>query len=103
MKFHYKDNVKNIMQKGIDRSTFDQGMKRLDINPGDEVIKNICYFDDYISWQQFIKIVSIGLRKTPQQKIQAILVGIGGTNNGNLTKNQISIIIGNSLNKIFDS
>jgi hypothetical protein len=41
-------------------------MKRLDINPGDEVIKNICYFDDFISWEQFIKIVSIGLRKTPE-------------------------------------
>lgn len=78
-------------------------MKRLDINPGDEVIKNICYFDDFISWEQFIKIVSIGLRKTPEEKLEAILIGIGGTNNGQLSKNQISIMIGNSLNKIFDS
>jgi hypothetical protein len=65
MKFHATSNPKKVLDKGIDRSTFDEGMKRLDINPGDEVIKNICYFDDFISWEQFIKIVSIGLRKTP--------------------------------------
>ncbi len=29
--------------------------------------------------------------------------GIGGTNKGQLSKNQISIMIGSSLNKIFDS
>jgi hypothetical protein len=31
------------------------------------------------------------------------LIGIGGTSNGFLSKNQISLMIGNSLNKIFDS
>lgn len=66
MKFKDKDYARKIMAKGIDRSTFDEGLKRLDINPGDEVIKNICYFDDFISWEHFLKIVSIGLRKTPE-------------------------------------
>lgn len=65
MKFKDKKYASKIIKKGIDRSTFDEGMKRLDINPGDEVIKNICYFDDFISWEHFLKIVSIGLRKTP--------------------------------------
>ncbi len=31
------------------------------------------------------------------------MIGIGGTSNGFLSKNQISLMIGNSLNKIFDS
>ncbi len=35
MKYHNKNDTKKIMSKGIDRSTFDEGMKRLDINPGD--------------------------------------------------------------------
>lgn len=50
MKHVDSKNSKKVLSKGIDRGTFDEGMKRLDINPGDEVIKNICYFDDFISW-----------------------------------------------------
>jgi hypothetical protein len=59
-------NANRVIKKGIDKSTFDEGMKKLDINPGEEVIKNICLIDDFISWEQFIKIISIGLRKTPE-------------------------------------
>ncbi len=36
------------------------------MNPGDELIKGICYFGDFISWEHFIKIISISLRKTPE-------------------------------------
>jgi Ca2+-binding EF-hand superfamily protein len=77
-----KSKYQQVLDKGIDRNTFDEGLKKLDINPGEEVIKNICYFDDFISWEQFVKIISIGLRKTPEEKFEAILSGIGGTNNG---------------------
>lgn len=52
-------------------------MKGLEINPGEEVIKNICYFPEFISWEEFIKIISISLRKTPESKLEAILEGIG--------------------------
>jgi hypothetical protein len=46
------------------------------MNPGEELIKGICYFGDYISWEHFIKIISISLRKTPEEKLTAILKGI---------------------------
>ena len=77
-------------------------MKGLEINPGDEVIKNICFLPDYISWEQFIKIISISLQKTPEEKLEAILNGIGGGKNGFLTRLQIDIMVGSSLNKIFN-
>jgi Ca2+-binding EF-hand superfamily protein len=50
MKLLAVNKSKKVLEKGIDRFTFDVGMKRLDINPGEEVIKNICYFSDFISW-----------------------------------------------------
>ena len=72
------------------------------MNPGDELIKGICYFGDYISWEQFIKIISISLRKTPQEKLTAILKSISSFDNGSLSRYQISMMIGNSLHKLFD-
>jgi len=59
-------NMEQVINKGIDRETFEVGLKGLDMNPGDELIKNICHFGDFISWEQFIKIISISLRKTPE-------------------------------------
>ncbi len=35
MKLHTQNKTKKVLEKGIDRSTFDEGMKRLDINPGE--------------------------------------------------------------------
>lgn len=35
MKYLKKNDTKKVLSKGIDRGTFDEGMKRLDINPGD--------------------------------------------------------------------
>jgi hypothetical protein len=46
------------------------------MNPGEELIKGICYFGDHISWEEFIKIISISLRKTPEEKLTAILKSI---------------------------
>ena len=66
------------------------------------MIKNICYFGDFISWEQFIKIISISLRKTPEEKLTAILKGISSFDDGFLTRHQISLMIGNSLQKLFD-
>lgn len=62
-----------VKEKGIDRDTFDEGLKALEINPGEEVIRNICYFPEYITWEEFIKIISISLRKTTESKLEAIL------------------------------
>lgn len=90
------------MDKGIDRETFESGLKGLDMNPGEELIKNICYFGDFISWEQFIKIISISLRKTPEEKLTAILKGISSADDGFLSRLQISLMIGNSLQKLFD-
>jgi Ca2+-binding EF-hand superfamily protein len=72
------------------------------MNPGDELIRNICYFGDFISWEQFIKIISISLRKTPEEKLTAILKGISSAEDGFLTRHQISLMVGNSLQKLFD-
>ena len=91
-----------VFEKGIDRDTFEVGLKKLDMNPGDELIKNICVFGDFISWEQFIKIISISLRKTPEEKLSAILRGISASDHGYLTKYQISLMIGSSLEKLFD-
>jgi hypothetical protein len=66
-------------------------------------VRNICLIGDFINWEDFIKIISIGLRKTNKEKFDAILAGIGGINQGILTKKHISIMIGSSLSKIFDS
>ncbi len=35
MKFYGGNKGKKVLEKGIDRFTFDEGMKRLDINPGE--------------------------------------------------------------------
>jgi Ca2+-binding EF-hand superfamily protein len=86
----------------VDRETFEVGLKGLDMNPGDELIKNICHFGDFINWEQFIKIISISLRKTPEEKLSAILKGISSFDDGYLSQHQISLMIGNSLQKIFD-
>lgn len=45
-----RQSLYNAIEKGIDRDTFDVGLKGLDMNPGDELIKNICHFGDFISW-----------------------------------------------------
>jgi Ca2+-binding EF-hand superfamily protein len=95
-------NLSEVLEKGIDRETFEVGLKGLDMNPGDELIKNICYFGDFINWEQFIKIISISLRKTPEEKLTAILKGISSFDEGFLTRHQISLMIGNSLQKLFD-
>ena len=42
--------VQAVKENGIDRESFEAGLKGLDMNPGDELIKGICYFGDYISW-----------------------------------------------------
>lgn len=65
MRHPSNENTETVMKKGIDRETFEVGLKGLDMNPGDELIKGICYFGDFISWEHFIKIISISLRKTP--------------------------------------
>jgi hypothetical protein len=67
------------------------------------VIKNICFIDDFISWEQFIKIISIGLRKTPEEKLEAVLSGVVAVNQGFFTKKHIGIMISSSLSKILDS
>ena len=74
-----------MQEKGIDRKTFDEGLKGLEINPGEELIRNICYFPEFISWEEFIKIVSISMRKTPMSKLEALLEGMGSSQNGFLT------------------
>lgn len=66
------------------------------------MIKGICYFGDFISWEHFIKIISISLRKTPEEKLTAILKGISSFDTGYLSRHQISLMIGNSLHKLFD-
>ena len=76
-------------------------MVKLKINPGEEVIRNICFFPEFISWEQFVKIISISLRKTPEEKLEAILQGIGGSKGGFLTRLQIDIMVGSSILKIF--
>ena len=65
MKSPHQDTLEAVKVKGVDRETFEVGLKGLDMNPGEELIKGICYFGDYISWEEFIKIISISLRKTP--------------------------------------
>jgi hypothetical protein len=45
-----KYEFNKVFKKGIDRETFDEGLKALDINPGEELIRNICFFGDFISW-----------------------------------------------------
>ena len=67
------------------------------------MIKNICFIDDFISWEQFIKIISIGLRKTPEEKLEAVLSGVVAVNQGFFTKKHIGIMISSSLSKILDS
>ena len=42
------------------------------------------------------------MRKTPEEKLTAILKGISSFDNGFLTRHQISLMIGNSLQKLFD-
>ena len=42
---------RRVQEKGIDRKTFDEGLKGLEINAGDELIRNICYFPEFISWE----------------------------------------------------
>ena len=51
MRLFDSNQFRLVEEKGIDRQTFDEGLKALEINPGDEVIRNICYFPEFISWE----------------------------------------------------
>lgn len=44
MRLFESNDYRRVIEKGIDRKTFDEGLKGLEINPGDEVVRNICYF-----------------------------------------------------------
>lgn len=44
MRLFKNNEYVRVKEKGIDRKTFDEGLQGLEINPGDEVIRNICYF-----------------------------------------------------------
>lgn len=57
--------MSDVLKNGIDRKTFDEGIAGLGINVAEEVLKNICHFDDFVNWPQFLKIVSISASKTP--------------------------------------
>jgi Ca2+-binding EF-hand superfamily protein len=87
-------------EPGIDRSTFDEFIKGLEINCGDELIRHICYSSNAVTWQEFLKIVSIGIRKTPKSRLEAILEGLGGRGQKSLTMEQINVMVGSSLRKL---
>lgn len=96
---HRRDTV---LSRGVDRGTFDEALRAFGVNAGDELVANICKFPEYVSWPEFLKIVSISLRKTPKSKLEAILEGLSsGEQKGFLTAQQIDVMVGSSLRKIF--
>lgn len=60
-----KSTSKLTIERGIDKNTFNEGLIGMGHNVGKEVIKTVCNFEDYVSWPEFLKIVSISLSKTP--------------------------------------
>lgn len=91
--------VGEVLENGIDRKTFDEGVAGLGFNIADEVIKNICYFDDFINWPEFLKIVSISANKTPEEKLNGILNYVKDSQSDHLTRLQVDVLVTTSLSK----
>ena len=91
--------MSSVLKNGIDRKTFDEGIAGLGINVAEEVLKNICHFDDFVNWPQFLKIVSISASKTPEEKLNAILKYVKDSQSDYLTRLQVDVLVSTSLAK----